>query len=431
MYQPNKFQTTILRTRNQLAIRLYGGFLLIPITLACFGLSPAPNAFAVTPAPDGGYPGENTAEGDSALLSLTTGSEDTAIGFDALWVNKSGSYNTATGSEALFSNIAGHDNTANGVQALFSNTGSYNTATGVDALANNTTGHNNAATGWYALFRNTTGHDNTANGYQALSGGPVFTPPATGNDNTADGSNALFNNTTGNDNTGSGYNALYSNTTGSHNTASGYEALYKTLGSHNVGVGFQAGFNLTTGSNNIDIGAVGNSGDTNTIRIGKGGVQTKAFMQGISGASVTGSAVQVSSSGQLGVATSSARFKDEIKPMDSASEAILALKPVTFRYKQEIDPEGTRQFGLVAEEVEKVNPGLVTRDAQGKVFTVRYEAVNAMLLNEFLKEHREVQEQKATIAKQQKQIEALAAGLQKVSDQLELSKPAPRTVNNP
>ena len=202
-------------------------------------------------------------------------------------------------------------------------------------------------------------------------------------------------------------------------------------------MGAGAGDNLTTGDNNIDIGNEGFAGEANTIRIGTSGDQTKTFIAGISGTAVTGVAVRVSSSGQLGTVPSSKRFKDEIKPMDKASEAILALKPVSFRYKHEVDPEGTPQFGLVAEEVEKVDPALVARDAQGKVYTVRYEAVNAMLLNEFLKQHRNVQELEATVAQQQKDIKALNASLreqasqiQKVSDQLELSKSAPRTVSN-
>jgi hypothetical protein len=214
-------------------------------------------------------------------------------------------------------------------------------------------------------------------------------------------------------------------------------------------LGFQAGFNLTTGRCNIDIGNNGVAGESNTIRIGtldseRGCGQRATFIAGITGAAVAGPVVHINGSGQLGVPPSSARFKDQIKPMDKASEAIHALKPVTFRYKQELDPEGAPQFGLVAEEVEKVNPDLVARDAEGKVYTVRYEAVNAMLLNEFLKEHRTVQDQKATIAQlkstvekqeatnaqQQKQIEALTAGLQKVSAQLEVSKAAPQTVLN-
>jgi hypothetical protein len=187
--------------------------------------------------------------------------------------------------------------------------------------------------------------------------------------------------------------------------------------------------NLTTGDDNIDIGNEGVIADAGTIRIGD--VQTATFIAGISGATVAGGvSVIVDAGGHLGTVVSSQRFKADIKPMDKASEAILALKPVTFRYKHELDPDGIPQYGLVAEEVEKVNPALVARDAKGEVYTVRYEAVNAMLLNEFLKQHRKVEQQDATIAKQQKQIEALTTGLQKVSDQLELSKPTPRTVGN-
>jgi len=217
------------------------------------------------------------------------------------------------------------------------------------------------------------------------------------------------------------------------------------LDRNNIALGSNAGINLTLGSNNIDIFDRGVAGEANTIRIGRQGTQTTTFIAGISGATVpTGVAVIVDSSGHLGTTTSSARFKEAIKPMDKASEAILALKPVTFHYKHELDPEGIPQFGLVAEQVEKVNPDLVARDEQGKPYTVRYEAVNAMLLNEFLKEHRTVQEQEATIAQlksavakqeataaqQQKQIEGLTAGLQKVSAQLEASKPAPQKVVN-
>jgi len=197
--------------------------------------------------------------------------------------------------------------------------------------------------------------------------------------------------------------------------------LNNTVGSYNVALGVSAGSNLTTGSNNIEIGNSGVAGEANKIRIGA--TQTATFLAGISGATVpTGVAVIVDANGHLGTTTSSSRFKEAIKPMDKASESILALKPVTFRYKHEIDPEGIQQFGLVAEQVEKVNPDLVARDGQGKAYTVRYEAVNAMLLNEFLKEHRTVQEQGATIAELKKQIETLTAGLQKVSAQLEVSR---------
>ncbi len=203
-------------------------------------------------------------------------------------------------------------------------------------------------------------------------------------------------------------------------------------------MGYQAGQNLTTGSNNIDIGNLGKAGESDYIRIGTKGTQTHTLIAGISGATVAGGVgVIIDTNGHLGTVVSSERFKDEVKPMDKASEVILALKPVTFRYKQEIDPEGIPQFGLVAEQVEKVNPALVARDDQGKPYTVRYEAVNAMLLNEFLKEHREVQEQKATIVEFKKEIANLtatvkeqAAQIQKVSAQVELRKPTPRTVLN-
>jgi Chaperone of endosialidase len=220
----------------------------------------------------------------------------------------------------------------------------------------------------------------------------------------------------------------------------------------NMALGSNAGANLTTGSNNIDIGNRGVAGDAAKIRIGKVGTQTATFIAGIHGVTVaSGVGVVVSSTGQLGTVTSSARFKEAIKPMDQASEALLKLEPVTFRYKEELDPDHIPQFGLVAEQVEKVNPDLVVRDANRKVNTVRYEAVNAMLLNEFLKEHRNVAEQQSTIAglkttvaqqqkqisaqqataaQQQKQIEALTVSVQKVSDQLELNKAAPQLVEN-
>jgi hypothetical protein len=321
-------------------------------------------------------------------------------------------------------------NTAIGADALrFNTTGNQNTATGAEALSRNTTGNSNTAAGAFALRNTTTASFNTAAGIQALFSN------TTGSGNTATGSNALFFNN-GTNNTADGFQALFQNITGGGNTAIGVHALLNNRGSSNIGLGLNAGGQLTTGSNNIDIGSFGAAGESNTIRIGS--AQVRTFIKGISGAVVSGAAVVVNAGGQLGVAASSERFKTEIKPMDKASEAILALKPVTFRYKKEIDPKSTAQFGLVAEEVEKVNADLVVRDAEGKVYTVRYEAVNAMLLNEFLKEHktfveeqRKVQEQDATIARLQQQVEALTAGLQKVSAQFETSKPAPQVVNNP
>jgi len=310
--------------------------------------------------------------------------------------------------------------------------GGGNTAEGADALANRTTGIWNTALGFQTLFHNTTGNTNTATGFQAL-----FTN-VDGVRNTATGLRALLNNT-GDSNVGTGWQALIANTVGDANTAIGSNALVRnTSGNDNVAVGTDAGCNLTTGDNNIDIGNNGVADESMTTRIGSAGFQSRAFIAGVIGAPVTGSTVVVNAAGQLGVLPSSERFKDEIKPMDKASEVVLALKPVTFRYKQDVDPKETPQFGLVAEEVAKVNPDLVTRDAKGEIYTVRYEAVNAMLLNEFLKEHHKVKALEATVAQQQKssaqqqaQIQALASGLQKVSTELEMSKRAPQVVTNP
>ncbi|PYK24613.1 MAG: hypothetical protein DME59_12745 [Verrucomicrobia bacterium] len=294
-----------------------------------------------------------------------------------------------------------------------------NTFLGDDALISNTTGVDSTAIGFDALFSNTTGSANTATGFEALENN------TTGNDNTADGGNALFSNTTGGSNTASGVGALNFNTTGFFNTAIGDGALFNnTTGSGNIALGLSAGVNLTTGNNNIDIGNEGVAGEAKHIRVGTKGTHTHTFIAGISGATVAGGVgVIIDTNGHLGTVVSSERFKDEVKPMDKASEVIRALRPVTFRYKHELDPAGIPQFGLVAEDVEKVNPDLVARDDQGKPYSVRYEAVNAMLLNEFLKEHRKVEQL-------EKQVEALTAGLQKVSAQLEVNKPASQTVLN-
>ena len=233
---------------------------------------------------------------------------------------------------------------------------------------------------------------------------------------------ALQKSTTGPFNTAEGFQALQRNTTGSSNIAVGSNAgLGLTTGSNNVLVGADAGINLNTGSNNIDIGNQGIGGDTSKIRIGKQGTQTATYVAGIYGKTVaSGSkvAVMVDSTGKLGTVVSSARFKNEIKPMDKASEAILALKPVTFRYKEELDPDGIPQFGLIAEEVQKVNPDLVVRDEDGKVNTVRYEAVNAMLLNEFLKAHRQLHEQQKQIDALTTELKEQRALIQNVNDKL-------------
>jgi hypothetical protein len=303
------------------------------IALTCFAFSPLTHA--VNPPPDGGY-GSNTAEGTSALFSLTTGVWNTAIGFQTLNSDTTGAANTATGLRALFSNTTGTGNVAVGSRALVSNVG----------------------------------------------------------------------------------------------------------GSNNIALGANSGSDIR-GSNNIHIGNQGSSADTNTIKIGSIGVQADTFISGIHGNILPDNGslqpVFINNLGKLGtvLSPSSARFKDDITPMGEVSEAILALKPVTFRYKKDIDLRCRPQFGLVAEEVVKVNPDLVTRDEKGQLYSVRYEAVNAMLLNEFLKEHRKVEQLEATATQQANEIKELkvtlkeqAAQIQKVSTQLEMSKPAAKVARS-
>jgi hypothetical protein len=398
--------TTIRSRKSGDRSLLRHGLLLLSLTFILAWLALAPSARAVSPAPDGGYPGGNTAEGQNALFSLTTGGFNTAIGFFSLRADTTGQFNTAIGAGTLLSNTADE-----------------NTATGTGALLNNTAANHNTADGAFALLSNTIGVDNTAVGDGALFSN------TTANGNTADGTFALFSNTTGADNTAIGDVALDANTTGLSNTAIGVAALASnTTGSGNIALGFNAGLNLTTGSNNIDIGNLGATDESDTIRIGVQGTQTFTIIAGISNdIQAIGTPVIVTTDGFLGVATSSARFKDQIKPMDRASEALFKLNPVTFRYKRQIDPAGTGQFGLVAEEVEKVNPDLVVRDKEGKPYSVRYDQVNAMLVNEFLKEHRivqeqgrKLQEQEATIAQQRKDFEATISELKKGMETLAL-----------
>jgi trimeric autotransporter adhesin len=278
------------------------------------------------------------------------------------------------------SNTTGTQNTATGFSALLANTtGSYNTASGSQTLTNNTTGFGNTATGYSALAANSTGVWNTATGYLALA--------AT--------SSGAFN-------TGNGMGALRWNTTGNSNVAFGFLAgNNQTDGSNNVYIGPSAGSNQTIGNNNVYIGyAVGGvAGENDSCYIGS------IFGQTSSG----GTPVYINSVGKLGTTTSSRRFKEDIKPMDNASEALFALKPVTFRYKKEIDRNGLPQFGLIAEDVADVDPQLVVRDKDGKVNTVRYEQINAMLLNEFLKEHKKVEEQQVTIDDLKKGLGVLTA----------------------
>jgi hypothetical protein len=320
--------------------------LLLGLVFACLGL--LPTAQAVVPAPDGGYPGGNTAEGQNALFSLTTGGYNTAVGWLSLRSNTTSFLNTAVGAGALAANTLTSGNTAVGAGALLISTGFQNTATGA-----------------FTLFSNTTGGFNVANGHAALS----------------------------------------SNTTGNGNVA----------------LGTGAGNNATTGNNNVYIGGGMNgvAGESNTT-----------YIRNVYDSQATARIVYVNQDNKIGTLSSSRRYKEQIKAMANASDALLALKPVMFRYKKEIDRSQALSFGLIAEDVARINSDLVTLDKEGKPETVRYDAVNAMLLNEFLKEHEKVEEQQATLSRLQKQVDTLTAGLEKVIAQFAIEKAPVRPVAN-
>jgi len=464
MKTKNMTTLRIKKSSGRSPLRL--GFLLIPLALACFALSPV--AEAVTPAPDGAYPGFNTAEGLNALAPATPGVWNTAIGgyalsssapgglgntavgLNSLRHNTTGRFNSALGVNSLLFNSIGSENVGIGYFALDFNTdGNHNTAVGFGASFANT-GDNNTAVGWKALFHNTSGVENTVVGTLALANNQI------GGANCAFGNLALASstagfafsnafgwralqlNTTGQVNNAFGSTALFSNNNGSHNSAFGDRALISNVsGSFNTAIGDRAGESIT-GSGNVCIGQ-------NVF--GVGGLNDRTYIRNVLNtfqplsAGVVGF-VTIGPGGQLGNGSfSSQRYKDDIKPMDKASEQLYALKPVSFRFKQEFEPTHSQQYGLIAEEVEKVNPDLVIRNEQGEVQGVRYDSISNMLLNEFLKEHRKVEELKkdfhATVAQQQKEIQVLtaqlkeqAAQIQKVSAQLEVAKPAPQTVLN-
>ena len=383
------------------------------LTLLAFLCLPAvgPQAQAVVPPPDGGYPGFTTAEGQKALFSLTTGSANTAVGWFSLFSDTEGSFNTATGAgtllfntagsntafgaAALLFNTTGEDNTAVGTAALLNNAnGIVNTAVGSGALRDNTDGNFNTAVGQQALAANISGQENTAIGFVALANHP------TGNFNTAVGSSALLNTTAG-QNTAIGAHALQTNDTGTSNTAIGNGALVSSTGSGNIALGQNAGGSVTTASNVTCIGTSGANVDNTTWISHVFGVTTQSGMT---------APVIVSNTGQLGTVSSSRRFKHDIRPMEKTSEAILGLKPVTFHYKS--DETNTPQFGLIAEEVAAVNPDLVMPDENGNIYSVRYDQVNAMLLNEFLKEHRKVEKLEATLGDLAEQLQKITAQVQ-------------------
>jgi hypothetical protein len=453
MKNPNTVLTTILIVSGSLAVMFI--------------------AQGVTPAPDGGYAGGNTAEGQSALFRLTTGTYNTAIGLFSLETNTIGNFNTALGAGALLLNT-GDQNTGTGTGALLnSTTGGYNTANGTFALFNNIDGAANTATGASALFSNTSGEENTADGGNALLHN------VDGIGNTAAGFDALYNNVHGSGNTGIGRSAL-SNTIADGNTAVGFGSLTSNnSGASNTAIGINALGANTTGANNtaIGAGALGNNtAGNNNIALGAGAgssvvTASDTICIGIVGVDVTDGCyighvfeepldpdnlpMAIEVHGKVGTLPSSRRFKDNIKPMDKTSEAILALKPVTFHYKN--DTKRSPRFGLIAEQVAEVDPNLVARDKEGKPYSVRYEQVNAMLLNEFLKEHhkvenqeRQIHEQQTTIielmstvaqdeknfqavfAEQEKHIKTLASNLRRVSSQAKMREaPTKVVVANP
>ena len=360
----------VIKTSNVRPAPGWFSFVLIALVLGFFAL--AQRTQAVTPPPDGGYPGGNTAEGQNALLSITNGT-----------------YNTAVGFLSLRSNTDGHFNTALGAGALFANTSDQNTATGAGALFSNTIGSQMTANGTFALFHDTSGTSNTAVGNVAL----------------------------------------YTNTIGNFNTAVGNGALSYSSGSSNTALGSGAGDNILSASNVICIGQGVVGADVND----------SCYIGNIWNQPGGSQPVYVNSDGKLGALVSSRRFKDEITPMKQASEVIYDLKPVSFRYKPEVEPTRPLCFGLIAEDVEKISPDLVTRDFDGKVNSVRYDAVNSMLLNEFLKERRKVQELEATVTEQKKgmnvltaQLREQAAQIQKVRARIEKNRSMTTVVlNNP
>lgn len=394
-------------------MRTNSAYLLACLTL----LTAAEPAYAVFPAleSDGSF---NTGLG-TLVLQAVSGRFNTAVGYRALNANTVGESNTALGFESLLSNTTGAGNTAVGESALsFNVTGTENTGAGAYALSSNTTGVQNTAHGWGALASNGTGTANTAVGFLSLSlstngenntgvGWGALASNENGSYNTAVGTNAMFFNTSGDSNTGIGWGALQANTSGSDNLASGQKSMFRntlgaknvamgsnalhanTTGSRNIALGADAGSRLTTGSYNIDIGHTGVAKETKTIRIGKQGTQLKTYLAGVRGVTVSGgAAVMVSKTGQLGVQTSSRRYKQDIQPMGEISAALLRLKPVTFHYKV-ADEQGEKplQFGLIAEDVAQVLPQLVVYDDHNQPETVAYQALSSLLLNEFQIEH--------------------------------------------
>ena len=448
-------------------------YLILLASLTCIG-----TVLGVDPPPDGGYPNQNTAEGEDALLLGQNLSNNTAVGYHAIYSAQYGddntgigtnalaslydafgntavgsqalstdtytSYNTAVGYQALngITGFAHSDNTAVGyramanadsyacvaigVDALAVNTGQLNTAVGKNAMLNNTTGQNNTAVGWSSMAHNTVGSNNAAVGLNAMSNN------TSGSTNSVLGSYSAPYNTTGSNLVSIGFQSLYANTTGSNNTVVGTNAMAANIsGSNNISLGWNAGSNLTTGDGNIDIGNPGVIGDAGVTRIGTDGTQIATYMAGIVNSPLAvATGIGITADGRLGVRGSSARLKEQIERMSRQSESIFNLCPVTFRYKKDLDPKSTPQCGLVAEDVAKINPELVLRDPAGEPLTVRYDEVNVMLLNEFLKEHKRVEAQGKEIAELKTALASQAELLQKINARFGAAASTARLVEN-
>jgi len=406
----------------------------IPILFIFLGL--LPKVYAVSPAPDGCYPNFTTAEGCDALNLLTTGVGNTAEGAFSLFAVTQGSFNTATGAGALLFNTA-DQNTAVGAVALLNNTtgGTFagtplsgedvgpNVAVGALALGQNTTAGANTAVGYQALGNMTTGVGgnlggfSTAVGFKALAS--IDTSNSGGYENDAFGYEALAKTTTGVANVAIGTLALFNNTTGAANAAVGTEALANNTAPFNTALGYQAGSSATTGSGNVYIGA---------LMAGVAGESNHTFIRNINTTTVSGGSTDTVtvnlSTGLLGHLSSSRRYKENIQPMDNASQALFSLKPVTYRYKKEIDQSQSLDYGLIAEDVAQIDPNLAIRDGKGQIESVRYQAINAMLLNEFLKEHRKNEEQQRQIDQLTAQLRAQASQIQKISAHVEVDSSA-------
>ena len=454
---------TLIRSINRSPLRC--GFFTLAIALTWFALSPPLKAAPCSGECDFGTGStslgtnalpintglNNTAVGKSALESNTSGGFNVAIGGFALKNNTLGQQNMAIGAEALANNVIGNFNMGIGFRALFMNTGNRNSAVGAAALRDNTTASDNTAIGSTALNNNTTGEQNTAVGSAALFNN------VTGGDNTAVGWHALTANTTS-DNTAVGSEAMESTTDGRFNTAIGRRALQNNLGDNNSGLGYEAGFDITTGDSNTCLGRNSCDGTTtghNVVSIGANATgenfDNRAYIPNVAAFTqnfVAGTTAFVTvrlSDGKLGHPISSRRYKEDIKPMGDSSELIYKLKPVTYRYKKTPEFQSDNlDYGLIAEDVAEVDPKLAIRDGKGQIEGLRDMAIYNMMLNEFLKEHKKVEAQqasiadlKSTVALQQKEMQVLtaqlkeqAAQIQKVSAQIEVSKPAPRTAAN-